>query len=150
MVEKQNPDRFSSYSWNQSALDRLFGHPSHGPPSAPLWRVAADHGDRCAVADYPPATRTLLAAVCRKGPGPGRNLRNGARSPAPPSGSVARWLPPRRRTYRRATATVSTLGARLARLGCRRSICHPISGDRSSTNAREGGGMLACPSIGPK
>src|SRR3954447_16471993 len=45
VVKKQNPDGFPSYSWDQSALDRFFGYQSHGPPSAPLWWVAAHHGD---------------------------------------------------------------------------------------------------------
>jgi hypothetical protein len=45
VVEEQNPDRFPSHAWDQSAFHRFLGHQSHGPPGSALWRVAARHGD---------------------------------------------------------------------------------------------------------
>ena len=45
MVEEQNPDRFPSHAWDQSALHRFLGHQPHGPAGAALWRVATHHGD---------------------------------------------------------------------------------------------------------
>ena len=45
VVEEQNPDRFPSHAWDQSALHRFLGYQSHGPAGAALWRVTAHHGD---------------------------------------------------------------------------------------------------------
>ena len=45
MGEEQNPDRFPSHAWDQSALYRFLGYQSHGPASAALGRVTAHHGD---------------------------------------------------------------------------------------------------------
>jgi len=45
VVEKQYADGFPSYSWNQSPFDCFFDYESHGPASAALWRVAANHRD---------------------------------------------------------------------------------------------------------
>jgi len=45
VVEEQNPDRFPSHAWDQSALHRFLGHQSHSPAGATLWWVTAHHGN---------------------------------------------------------------------------------------------------------
>jgi hypothetical protein len=45
VVEEQNADGLSAYSWNQSPLDGFFHHQSHRPAGAALWRIAANHRD---------------------------------------------------------------------------------------------------------
>lgn len=42
---EQNADGFSSYVWNQFALDRFFRHQPYRPPSATLGRIAANHSN---------------------------------------------------------------------------------------------------------
>jgi hypothetical protein len=44
-VEQQNADGFPSYCRHQFTLHRFFGHQSDPPTGAPLWRVAAHHGN---------------------------------------------------------------------------------------------------------
>ena len=44
-MEQQNTDGFPAYSRDQSPFDRFFDHEPHGPASAALWRIAANHCD---------------------------------------------------------------------------------------------------------
>ncbi len=45
MVKKKHADGLPADSWDQSPLDGLFHHQPHGPASAALWRITADHRD---------------------------------------------------------------------------------------------------------
>src|SRR3979409_206985 len=45
VVEEQHPDGFPSYARNQSSFHGFLGYQSHGPASAALRRITANHGN---------------------------------------------------------------------------------------------------------